>query len=67
MGGSGICSLLGGAFGIAFSGTIYGMAVMLSDVFQGAMIALWINVGMGIIALIAIIFTVPNNHSQRNT
>lgn len=62
-----MASSLGGAFGIAFSGAIYGMAVMLSDVFQGAMIALWINVGMGIIALIAIIFTVPNNHSQRNT
>lgn len=59
-------SSLGSTFGIAFSGAIYGVVVTLSDVFQGAMVALWMSVAMGVVALMAIIFTVPNDPFQKN-
>ncbi|WP_414050976.1 MFS transporter [Macrococcus animalis] len=60
-----MASSLGGAFGVAISGAIYGIAVASMGVFTGAMIALWANVLMGVMALIAIIFTVPNDDNRK--
>lgn len=60
-----MASSLGGAFGVAISGAVYGIAVAATDVFQGAMIALWVNVAMGIIAFIAIVYYVPNDDPRK--
>lgn len=60
-----MASSLGGAFGVAISGAVYGIAVAATDVFQGAMIALWVNVVMGVIAFIAIVYTVPNDDPRK--
>lgn len=60
-----MASSLGGAFGVAISGAVYGIAVAATDVFQGAMIALWVNVAMGIIAFIAIVYAVPNDDPRK--
>lgn len=60
-----MASSLGGAFGVAISGAVYGVAVASMDVYTGAMIALWVNVAMGVIALIAIMYTVPNDDPRK--
>ncbi|MEE1106912.1 MAG: MFS transporter [Macrococcus canis] len=59
-----MASSLGGAFGVAISGAVYAGAVAATSIHTGAMIALWINVLMGVIALVAIMFTVPNDDKR---
>ncbi|WP_414047426.1 MFS transporter [Macrococcus equi] len=60
-----MASSLGGAFGVAISGAVYGVAVASMGVYQGAMIALFVNVAMGVIALIAIMYSVPNDDPRK--
>ncbi|MCE4956638.1 MFS transporter [Macrococcoides caseolyticum] len=60
-----MASSLGGAFGVAISGAVYGIAVASMGVYTGAMIALWVNVAMGVIALIAIMYSVPNDDPRK--
>ncbi|HHM3116593.1 TPA: MFS transporter [Staphylococcus aureus] len=59
-----MASSLGGAFGVAISGAVYAGAVAATSIHTGAMIALWVNVLMGIMAFIAILFAIPNDDKR---
>ncbi len=59
-----MASSLGGAFSIAISGAVYAGAVAATSIHTGAMIALWVNVLMGIMAFIAILFAIPNDDKR---
>ncbi|MBD1790635.1 MFS transporter [Staphylococcus aureus] len=59
-----MASSLGGAFGVAISGAVYVGAVAATSIHTGAMIALWVNVLMGIMAFIAILFAIPNDDKR---
>ncbi len=43
-----MASALGGAFGVALSGAVYAIVSNMTNIYTGAMIALWLNAGMGI-------------------
>ncbi len=59
-----MASSLGGAFGVAISGAVYVGAVAATSIHTGAIIALWVNVLMGIMAFIAILFAIPNDDKR---
>ncbi|MBI5974835.1 MFS transporter [Staphylococcus canis] len=59
-----MASSLGGAFGIAISGTVYGLAVAATNVHQGAMYALWINIFVGLFAFTAILIAIPKTNPR---
>ncbi|MDG0843716.1 MFS transporter [Staphylococcus equorum] len=55
-----MASSLGGAFGIALSGALYGIVASASNVQMGALIGLLLNVLMALLSLIIILITVPS-------
>ncbi len=60
-----MASSLGGAFGVAISGVVQAGVSRWHQYFHtGAMIALWVNVLMGIMAFIAILFAIPNDDKR---
>ncbi len=56
-----MASSLGSAFGVAISATVYGMISLKSGVDAAATAGIIANVIFGVIALLSIIFMVPNN------
>ena len=58
-----MASSLGGAFGIALSGTLYGIGAMVNINF-GAMLGLWLNILMAIISFTVILIGVPKQQSK---
>ncbi|MCT1926770.1 MFS transporter [Staphylococcus pasteuri] len=62
-----MASSLGGAFGVAISGAVFAGVVAATNLHTGAMIALWVNVLMGVLALIAIIYAIPNDDKRVKT
>ncbi|WP_394855964.1 MFS transporter [Staphylococcus borealis] len=59
-----MASSLGGAFGIALSGTIYGIGAAMVNINFGAMLGLWLNILMAIISFIVILIGVPKQQSK---
>lgn len=57
-----MASALGGAFGVALSGAVYAIVSNITNIYTGAMIALWLNAGMGILSFIIIMFLVPKQN-----
>ncbi|MDN6067600.1 MAG: MFS transporter, partial [Staphylococcus equorum] len=55
-----MASSLGGAFGIALSGALYGIVASTTNVQTGALIGLLLNVLMALLSLIIILITVPS-------
>ncbi|MEB8210162.1 MFS transporter [Staphylococcus succinus] len=55
-----MASSLGGAFGIALSGALFGIVANATNVQIGACIGLWLNVLMALLSLLIICFTVPS-------
>ncbi|RIN26737.1 MFS transporter [Staphylococcus succinus] len=55
-----MASSLGGAFGIALSGALFGIVANATNVQIGACIGLWLNVFMALLSLLIICFTVPS-------
>ena len=49
---------------IVVIGAVYAGAVAVTSIHTGAMIALWVNVLMGIMAFIAILFAIPNDDKR---
>ncbi|MGS5041614.1 MFS transporter [Staphylococcus saprophyticus] len=54
-----MASSLGGAFGIALSGALFGVIASATNVQIGAFAGLWLNVIMALLSLIIIMFMVP--------
>lgn len=59
-----MASSLGGAFGIALSGAVYAAVSHMSGLNIGAMIALWMNIGMAVLAFVIVLVLIPNQKSQ---
>ncbi|WP_341636764.1 MFS transporter [Staphylococcus casei] len=55
-----MASSLGGAFGIALSGALFGIVANATNVQIGACVGLWLNVLMALLSLLIICFTVPS-------
>lgn len=55
-----MASSLGGAFGIALSGALYGVVANATNVQVGAMAGLGLNIFMALLSLIIIMITVPS-------
>lgn len=58
-------SSLGGAFGIALSGALYGIVTNLTNVQIGALAGLWLNVIMALLSLFIIMIMVPTTKQLR--
>lgn len=58
-----MASSLGGAFGIALSGTVYGIGAAMTSIEFGAMLGLWLNILMAIISFLVILIGVPKQHN----
>ncbi|MCD8844501.1 MFS transporter [Staphylococcus gallinarum] len=56
-----MASSLGGAFGIALSGALFGIVSSMTNIHVGALVGLWLNVLMAILSFVIIVFTVPTN------
>ena len=56
-----MASSLGGAFGIALSGALFGIVSSMTNIHIGALVGLWLNVLMAILSFVIIAFTVPTN------
>ena len=59
-----MASSLGGAFGIALSGALYGVVTEATNVKFGAMAGLWLNVLMALLSFIIILLAVPSFKKQ---
>ena len=59
-----MASSLGGAFGIALSGTLYGIGAAMVNINFGAMLGLWLNILMAIISFTVILIGVPKQQSK---
>ena len=59
-----MASSLGNGFGMAISGAVYATAIVGLGLAHGAMIALWVNVGMALVSLLAIMFLIPNDDKR---
>lgn len=55
-----MASSLGGAFGIALSGALYGAVAHATNVQTGAMVGLGLNIVMALLSFIIIVITVPS-------
>ena len=60
-----MASALGGAFGVALSGAVYAIVSNMTNIYTGAMIALWLNAGMGILSFIIILLLVPKQNDTQ--
>ena len=60
-----MASSLGGAFGIALSGALYGIVTHLTNVQIGALAGLWLNVIMALLSLFIIMVMVPTTKQLR--
>lgn len=60
-----MASSLGGAFGIALSGALYGIVANLTNVQIGALVGLWLNVIMALLSLFIIMVMVPKTKQVR--
>lgn len=60
-----MASSLGGAFGIALSGALYGIVTNLTNVQIGALAGLWLNVIMALLSLFIIMIMVPTTKQLR--
>ncbi|MCQ3816279.1 MFS transporter [Staphylococcus xylosus] len=60
-----MASSLGGAFGIALSGALYGIVTNLTNVQIGALAGLWLNVIMALLSLFIIMIMVPTTKQIR--
>ncbi|MDO5515330.1 MAG: MFS transporter [Staphylococcus xylosus] len=60
-----MASSLGGAFGIALSGALYGIVTNLTNVQIGALAGLWLNVIMALLSLFIIMVMVPTTKQLR--
>ncbi|MEY8601192.1 MFS transporter [Staphylococcus shinii] len=60
-----MASSLGGAFGIALSGALYGIVANLTNVQIGALAGLWLNVIMALLSLFIIMIMVPKTKRVR--
>ena len=56
-----MASSLGGAFGVAISAAVYGAIAANGNLETAASIGIIVNVIFGIIAILSVIFLVPNN------
>ncbi|WP_241009169.1 cell wall metabolism sensor histidine kinase WalK, partial [Staphylococcus sp. EG-SA-26] len=43
-------------FGVALSGAVYAIVSNMTNIYTGAMIALWLNAGMGILSFVIILY-----------
>src|SRR5699024_42660 len=59
-----MASSLGGAFGIALSGALYGVVTAATNVQIGALAGLWLNVIMARLSFVIILLTVPSFKKQ---
>ena len=59
-----MASSLGGAFGIALSGALYGVVTAATNVQIGALAGLWLNVIMALLSFVIILLTVPSFKKQ---
>ncbi|MEJ7153266.1 MFS transporter [Staphylococcus ureilyticus] len=59
-----MASSLGGAFGIALSGALYGVVTKATNVKFGAMAGLWLNVLMALLSFVIILLAVPSFKKQ---
>ncbi len=61
-----MASALGGAFGVGLSGAVYAIVSNMTNIYTGAMIALWLeNAGMGILSLLSFCYLcLKQNHTQ---
>lgn len=59
-----MASSLGGAFGIALSGALYGIVTEATNVKFGAMAGLWLNVLMALLSFVIILLAVPSFKKQ---
>lgn len=59
-----MASSLGGAFGIALSGALYGVLTEATNVKFGAMAGLWLNVLMALLSFVIILLAVPSFKKQ---
>lgn len=59
-----MASSLGGAFGIALSGALYGVVTEATNVKFGAMVGLWLNVLMALLSFVIILLAVPSFKKQ---
>ncbi|KKD23852.1 MULTISPECIES: MFS transporter [unclassified Staphylococcus] len=59
-----MASSLGGAFGIALSGALYGVVTEATNVKFGAMAGLWLNVLMALLSFVIILLAVPSFKKQ---
>ena len=57
-----MASSLGGAFGIALSGTLYGIGSAMVNINFGAMLGLWLNILMAIISFTLYLSVFLNNN-----
>ncbi|MGW8038496.1 MFS transporter [Staphylococcus xylosus] len=60
-----MASSLGGGFGIALSGALYGIVTNLTNVQIGALAGLWLNVIMALLSLFIIMIMVPTTKQLR--
>ena len=60
-----MASALGGAFGVALSGAVYAIVSNMTNIYTGAMIALWLNAGMGILSFVIILLLVPKQNDTQ--
>ncbi|MEB6290567.1 MFS transporter [Staphylococcus xylosus] len=56
-----MASSLGNSFGVALSGTIFTVMTVVSNIQVGAMMGLWFNAALAIIAFLAVLILVPKN------
>ncbi|MDV3052188.1 multidrug efflux MFS transporter NorC [Staphylococcus ureilyticus] len=59
-----MASSLGGAFGIALSGALYGVVTEATNVKFGAMAGLWLNILMALLSFVIILLAVPSFKKQ---
>ncbi|WP_058914014.1 MFS transporter [Entomohabitans teleogrylli] len=57
-----LASSLGGAMGVALSLAVYSA---FGDIHQAGAAGLWLNVGFGVLALLAILFIIPGQHKSQ--
>ncbi|HGO3387411.1 TPA: multidrug efflux MFS transporter NorB [Staphylococcus aureus] len=60
-----MASALGGAFGVALSGAVYAIVSNMTNIYTGAMIALWLNAGMAILSFVIILLLVPKQNDTQ--
>ncbi|MDO5375793.1 MAG: MFS transporter [Staphylococcus rostri] len=59
-----MASSLGGAFGIALSGAVYGAVTDATNIQIGAMTGLGLNIGLALLAFIIIFITIPKTQKR---